>query len=102
MTASANPSMAPNVHKAAGATRSKRPERRSSLPTAPKIELTAREDEVIRWVAEGKTNHEMARILACSPRTIAKHLQRIFAKLNVKNRTEAAVWWSRRHRAGRF
>ncbi len=53
--------------------------------------LTAREAEVLRWVARGKTNAEIADILAMSPRTVQKHLERVFQKLGVETRTAAAV-----------
>lgn len=64
-------------------------------PTGPallKIELnlTDRESEVLHWIANGKTNREVAEILEMSPRTVNKHLEQIFPKLGVENRTSAA------------
>jgi DNA-binding CsgD family transcriptional regulator len=56
-----------------------------------RLHLTSREGEVLAWVAEGKTNGEIAIILALSARTVDKHLQRILAKLNVETRTAAAA-----------
>ncbi|MDB0047131.1 response regulator transcription factor [Porticoccaceae bacterium] len=56
-----------------------------------KFGLTAREAEVLTWIAKGKTNHEIAMILDFSPRTANKHLEQIFRKLNVENRTTAAA-----------
>jgi len=56
-----------------------------------KFGLTAREAEVLTWIAKGKTNHEIAIILDFSPRTANKHLEQIFRKLNVENRTTAAA-----------
>lgn len=53
--------------------------------------LTPREIEVFRWVAAGKTNIEIGIILQLSPRTAAKHLERIFLKLGVETRTAAAA-----------
>lgn len=53
--------------------------------------LSAREDEIIAWVAEGRTNAEISRILAISPFTVKNHVQRIIKKLDASNRTEAAV-----------
>ncbi|MFL6622724.1 MAG: response regulator transcription factor [Sulfurifustis sp.] len=53
--------------------------------------LTAREAEVVRWLRKGKTNREIARILKVSDKTIKTHLQRLYDKLNVRNRMEA-VW----------
>jgi DNA-binding CsgD family transcriptional regulator len=53
--------------------------------------LTARESEVLAWVAQGKTNADTARILGTRSATVAKHLERIFRKLGVETRTAAAV-----------
>ncbi len=55
------------------------------------LHLTAREDEVLEWVRAGKTNRDIALILGASPRTIEKHLERIFVKLGVETRTAAAM-----------
>jgi DNA-binding NarL/FixJ family response regulator len=55
-----------------------------------KLNLTERESEVIFWIANGKTNREAAEILEMSPRTVNKHLEQIFSKLQVDNRTSAA------------
>ena len=52
--------------------------------------LTSREAEVLLWLSEGKSNSEIAIILTAKVRTIAKHLERVFAKLMVENRTAAA------------
>lgn len=54
------------------------------------FELSERESEVLYWLSKGKTNKELAIILDISPRTINKHLENIFAKLLVENRTSAA------------
>jgi DNA-binding NarL/FixJ family response regulator len=51
--------------------------------------LTPREAEVLFWVAQGKTNPEIAVILDCRPRTVKKHLEHIFPKLGVETRTSA-------------
>jgi DNA-binding CsgD family transcriptional regulator len=56
-----------------------------------KFNLTTREAEVLTWISKGKTNHEIALILDFSPRTANKHLEQIFRKLNVENRTAAAA-----------
>jgi len=55
-----------------------------------RFSLTAREADVLYWVACGKTNRDVAEILHMSPRTVDKHLQHVFAKLNVETRTAAA------------
>jgi DNA-binding CsgD family transcriptional regulator len=53
--------------------------------------LTPREREVLSWVAAGKTNAQIAQILGTMPRTIAKHLERVYDKLGVETRTAAAM-----------
>ena len=53
--------------------------------------LTPRETEVLSWIAQGKTNHEIGVILSASTGTICKHVEHILCKLDVKNRTAAAV-----------
>ncbi|HMU66077.1 MAG TPA: DNA-binding response regulator [Cellvibrionaceae bacterium] len=54
------------------------------------LQLTQREADVLLWISRGKTNREMAQILEISPRTINKHLEQVFKKLQVDNRTSAA------------
>lgn len=53
--------------------------------------LTNREAEVLLWIGRGKTNREIGLILSMSPRTVNKHLEQIFKKLGVENRTTAAA-----------
>ncbi|HSB48227.1 MAG TPA: LuxR C-terminal-related transcriptional regulator [Burkholderiales bacterium] len=55
------------------------------------VPLTPREREVLDWVAAGKTNRDIAAILGASPRTVEKHLERIYEKLGVETRTAAAM-----------
>lgn len=55
------------------------------------LPLTAREREVLRWIALGKTDRDIGEILAISPRTVHKHLQRIYQKLGVETRTAAVM-----------
>jgi DNA-binding CsgD family transcriptional regulator len=52
--------------------------------------LTAREAEVLHWVARGKTNRDVGDILGASPRTVTKHMEHILQKLGVETRTAAA------------
>src|ERR1700730_2615435 len=52
--------------------------------------LTERQTEVLSWVARGKTNAEIGKILSLKTGTIGKYLERIFPKLGVENRTAAA------------
>jgi DNA-binding NarL/FixJ family response regulator len=53
--------------------------------------VTDREAEVLLWIARGKSNRDIAEILSLSPRTVNKHLEQIFTKLGVENRTSAAA-----------
>jgi DNA-binding NarL/FixJ family response regulator len=72
---------------------------RLSEPTAGRQEailrdalgLTAREAEVLLWIANGKANRDIGEILGISPRTVNKHLEQVFAKLGVENRASAAA-----------
>lgn len=54
-------------------------------------ELTPRERDVLRCVAQGQTNAEVARTLVVSPATVKFHMEHIIAKLGVADRTQAAV-----------
>ncbi|MCZ7471257.1 response regulator [Agrobacterium sp. O3.4] len=53
--------------------------------------LTARESEVLLWIAKGKSNRDIGDILGLSARTVNKHLEQIYVKLGVENRASAAV-----------
>jgi DNA-binding CsgD family transcriptional regulator len=55
------------------------------------LNLTPRETEVLSWVAQGKTDREVGMILAASTRTVQKHVEHIFQKLGVENRTGAIL-----------
>lgn len=57
--------------------------------------LTAREVEVLRLLATGRTDAEIAAALSISRRTVAAHVQHIYDKLDVSSRAEAAVWAAR-------
>jgi DNA-binding CsgD family transcriptional regulator len=65
-----------------------RPE--DALQRLGRLGLTPREAEVLYWVAQGKTNAEVAMILGVSASTPKKHLERIYEKLGVETRTAAA------------
>lgn len=58
---------------------------------AEKFGLTAREAEVLLWLSQGKANRDIAEILTLSARTVNKHLEQIYLKLGVDNRTSAAL-----------
>jgi DNA-binding CsgD family transcriptional regulator len=55
------------------------------------IPLTARERDVLAWVARGKTNAEIAQLLWLAPSTVRKHLENVYAKLGVSTRTAAVA-----------
>jgi DNA-binding CsgD family transcriptional regulator len=54
--------------------------------------LTEREMEVLRLVASGRSNIQIAEVLVLSEKTVARHLSNIFAKLQVRSRTAAAAY----------
>lgn len=53
------------------------------------IGLTPRQCEVLCWVAHGKRDADIAKILGISPKTVGKHLEHLLAKLHAENRTAA-------------
>ena len=63
-------------------------ERDHLAPAAAGV-LTAREQEILRWIYLGKSNGEVGSILGISPLTVKNHVQKILRKLNVVNRTQA-------------
>jgi DNA-binding NarL/FixJ family response regulator len=65
----------------------------SDMPAefSSELGLTTREGEVLSWLSKGKTNRDIAQILGLSPRTVDKHLEQIYSKLGVENRTAAAA-----------
>lgn len=57
----------------------------------PRVELTAREVEVLELVAKGLSNKEVARVLGRTEETVKVHLKHVFEKLGVEDRTEAVT-----------
>lgn len=72
----------------------------ASQPPHPAESLSEREKEVISLLAEGKTNQEIAAELQLSQNTIKYHLQNIYHKFQVTNRTEAARLYLERSKLG--
>jgi len=67
---------------------------RSNLPwVGGSAKLSAREREVLHWVAQGKRDGEIAIILGLATKTVGKHVENIFRKLGVSSRTSAAKAW---------
>lgn len=69
----------------------------SEVLPAPFDELTPREREVLELIARGHSNDEIAGRLSVSPHTVRNHINRVFAKLGVRDRAQAIV---AAHRAG--
>lgn len=59
--------------------------------------LTAREQEVLRLLAAGKTNQHIASVLFLSPGTVKVHVTHILAKLSVTSRSAATDYAHRHH-----
>ena len=64
---------------------------RESIDAA--LPLTRRESEILRWVANGKSDAQIAAIVGASVRTVQKHLEHIYTKLGVESRTAAAIFF---------
>jgi DNA-binding NarL/FixJ family response regulator len=54
--------------------------------------LTPRESEVLRLVAQGRSNRDIADVLVLSPRTVKRHVENIFDKLGVSSRAAATAF----------
>lgn len=73
------------------------PPRYGSRRPAPESRpLTKRELEVVEWIAAGKRNAEIGKILGCSARTVQKHVQHILEKLHLETRIAVCIWWYER------
>jgi DNA-binding NarL/FixJ family response regulator len=57
-----------------------------------KVKLTRREREILRLLADGYSNAQLAQMLWVTEQTVKFHLSNIYRKLNVSNRTEASRW----------
>jgi DNA-binding NarL/FixJ family response regulator len=54
--------------------------------------LTRRESEVLRFLAQGRTNKQIAEELKISYETVKEHVQHVLRKIGVNDRTQAAIW----------
>ncbi|QNE17848.1 response regulator transcription factor [Kribbella qitaiheensis] len=70
-------------------------------PAQPVEPLTTREEEILRTVAQGRTNSEIATDLHISLSTVKTHLTSIMTKLNARNRVELVMWAYETHRVHR-
>jgi DNA-binding NarL/FixJ family response regulator len=69
------------------------PEASDPTITLPEhTELTPREQEVLRLIAAGKSNREIGETLYISERTVKNHVNSILRRLNLRDRTQAAIW----------
>jgi len=59
--------------------------------------LSAREREVLMHLVAGRTNRQIAEMLTVSPHTVARHVEHIYAKLGVTNRTAATAYAYEHH-----
>jgi DNA-binding CsgD family transcriptional regulator len=71
----------------------------AARPTRP-AGLTAREADVLRLLARGMSNPQIARTLVVSPKTVGHHVESIYAKAGVSTRAAAALWAAQRGLVG--
>ena len=76
---------------AAAASAGFHPDFTSHEPLVKALALTPREAETLLWVAQGKSNGDVASILGMSEKTVKQHMGSIFSKLGVENRNAAAM-----------
>jgi DNA-binding NarL/FixJ family response regulator len=86
-----------------GSTRNEELRRVSSSLRTPRlsgdleVSLSEREGDVLRQMAGGLTNKQIAQALDISYETVKEHVQHIFRKIGLTDRTQAAVWAVRNH-----
>ena len=64
----------------------------ASQARTPIADLTERELEVLRWIAGGLNNREIAEKLVISEKTVKTHVSNLLGKLGLEDRTQAAIW----------
>jgi DNA-binding NarL/FixJ family response regulator len=72
----------------------------SGRPAHPADELSTREQQVLKLVAKGLANKQIARYLGISESTVKTHISHVFRRIGVADRTSAAIW-ARDHLSGR-
>ncbi len=63
-----------------------------AAPPSPEPDLTERELEVLRLIAQGLNNQQIAQQLTISEKTVKTHVSNILGKLHVEDRTQAAIY----------
>jgi DNA-binding NarL/FixJ family response regulator len=84
-------SMQERIAEAGAASGGFNPDFSSHEPLVKAFSITPREAEVLLWVAQGKSNADIAAILGMSEKTVKQHMGSIFAKLGLENRNAAAL-----------
>jgi DNA-binding CsgD family transcriptional regulator len=90
----------PQISFALARIRAKERTAHAALERAALPRLTPREIEVLRLLPDGHSNYAIGTILGCRERTVQKHLEHIYPKLDVVTRAQAVHWWmaiGRRH-----
>ncbi len=64
---------------------------RLRIANLERLGLTPRQAEILAWVAQGKTNRDISRILGLSLRTVEKHMEHVLEHLGVETRTAAVA-----------
>ena len=65
------------------------PQVKVGVTSASAEPLSTREGEILNWIAQGRSNKEIARILSVTPETVKTHVKHIFNKLDVEKRAQA-------------
>lgn len=70
-------------------------------PAGPRpVRLTKRQEEIAQWIAEGKSNGDIAGILGLSLQTVKNHVSAILERLGLENRTAVAIYFLRNRPSG--
>jgi len=81
---------------AVAAVRAATGERKPGAASESPARLTAREHEVLLLIARGHSNKDVARDLFIAPKTVGRHVENIYAKIDVSSRAGAALYWGDR------